>query len=96
MISVMLISSVMLRVLCDDIVFWFILSPQVFACICDLHTRARIEGMLRDEVEGQAAEGGQDKLLTVCALSIVPTILMLLTEINPFFTTTYIVLCRVL
>ena len=52
--------------------------------------------MLRDEIEGQAADGGQDKLLTVCALSIVPIILMLLTETNPFFTTTYIVLCRVL
>lgn len=47
--------------------------PQVFGCICDLHKRARIEGMLRDDVEAQAGEeGGHDKLLNVRVLLIFP------------------------
>ncbi len=50
---------------------------QVFGCICDLHKRARLEGMLREEVEAQAAgEGGPD--LTVCFIqSILLSILLI-------------------
>ncbi|CAB3990743.1 cation channel sperm-associated 4-like [Paramuricea clavata] len=39
---------------------------EVFGCICDLHKRARLEGMLREEVEAQAAgEAGHDRVLTL-------------------------------
>ena len=44
-----------------------VLLLQVFGCICDLHKRARLEGMLREQVEAQdSGEDGQDQFLSVC------------------------------
>ena len=39
---------------------------QVFGCICDLHKRARLEGVLREAEEARAAgETARDKVLSV-------------------------------
>jgi hypothetical protein len=39
---------------------------QVFGCICDLHKRARLEGMLHEHMEAQdAGEDAHDRYLSV-------------------------------
>lgn len=43
-----------------------IFTLQVFGCICDLHRRARLEGLLRENEDAHVtAEAGRDRLLNV-------------------------------
>lgn len=43
-----------------------IFTLQVFGCICDMHRRARLEGLLRENEDAHVtAEAGRDRVLNV-------------------------------